>query len=156
MKTTTIIILTLTFLRLSSQTSTPHSTNSTGNGTAIGTSTFQICHVMKSDCKAGKLVTNERYEISDTSLAYIEGYIVDITGKKLPFVKIKFINQTDKETFLNMSDSTGQFKIYTDAGAYSIKLQAFGYQDLIINDLKFGIGHKRKIVIDMGEFCCLD
>lgn len=157
MRTPTIILLTLAILRLSSQTVTPHDPLSTRTETVVGTSTQMVCHHMKSKCKSGKLLSNERTGIADTSVVFIDGSIVDMTGKKLAGTFFKFINQKTKESSVLVSDSTGRMRISGfDAGTYTLKLTTFGYQDLVIKDLKFGTGDIRYMIVDMGEYCCTD
>lgn len=121
----------------------------------VGVSTFQICREMKPNCKPGKLVTNERTGIADTTVVYIDGYVIDITGKKLQSSFYTFINQNTKDKWLSCTDSTGRLKISgIESGTYTLKVKCFGYNYLIITDLKFGRGDIRNIIVDVGEYCC--
>lgn len=158
MRRMTIILLTLTFLRISSQTPKQADPFSIETETFVGTSTLLTCHKMKSDCKPGKLVSNERTGIADTTVVYIDGFVSDMTGKKLPYIFFKFIDQkTNKTVALLTTDSTGRMRVSGfNAGTYTLKINAFGYQDFLAKDLKLDAGDKREIIVDMGEFCCTE
>jgi hypothetical protein len=154
MRAAIIIILTLVLFKLSSQTKTGIEPFSSEATTAVGISTMQTCLEMKSNCKSGKLIANENHAIADTTLVYLDGFIKDITGKKIPYAFIKLINQQNKDSHLSIADSLGRLKLVINAGTYSLKINAFGYQEFFISDLKFGAGDMRKIIVDVGEYCC--
>ncbi len=155
MRNVLILVFTLTFFQLFSQ--KQEDLFSTGTETVVGTSTLLICHNMKSNCKQGRLIRNEKTGIADTSVVFIDGYIRDMTGKNLPQTFFKFIEQKTKISSLLITDSTGRMRISGfEAGIYTLEISSFGYQDLIIEDLKFGPGDKRNIIVDLGEYCCTD
>lgn len=156
MRTTITIILTLVLARLSSQTVTPSDIYDPPTKT-VGNSTPLTCREMKPNCKPGKLVTcKRRVQIDTLGVGFgAEGYIADMTGKKLPRTFFTFTNQKTKTPYLNITDSLGRLRIFgLPEGTYSLKANAFGYQDFIVSDLKFGDSDIWEIIIDMGEYCC--
>jgi hypothetical protein len=145
MRTRTVLLLTFLFMRSLSQTKT-----------SGGLTTVTVCTEMKKNCKPGKIVDNKRTRIADTTVVYIDGYVCDITGKKLQSAFFKFIDQkTNKTAALLTTDSAGRMRVSGfNAGTYTLKINCFGYQEFVAKDLKLGPGDMRKIIVDMGEYCC--
>ncbi|MBN8692628.1 MAG: carboxypeptidase regulatory-like domain-containing protein [Bacteroidetes bacterium] len=116
--------------------------------------TITVCAEMKKNCKTGKIITNEKYGIGEKTVVYLEGQFTDITEKKLGYTIFTLIGEGSKNKHMTLTDSLGHFKLVVEPGVYTLSVNAFGYPDLVVNNLKFSPGDKRNLLIDVGEYCC--